>query len=78
MNQLLHYLTIVSPFEKESDSLSYQGKRMITFTDSRQGTARITMKLRQDSERRTLRHIVYHELAKQINSESSKQKITRN
>lgn len=72
INTLLDYC---KPFEKESDSLPYQGKRMITFTDSRQGTARITMKLRQDSERRTLRHIVYHELAKQINSESSKQKL---
>lgn len=65
VNILLDYC---NPFEKESDSLPYQGKRMITFTDSRQGTARITMKLRQDSERRTLRHIVYHQLAKEFNS----------
>lgn len=56
-------LNYCEPLEKESDSLPYHGKRMISFTDSRQGTARITMKVRQDSERRTLRHIVYHALA---------------
>lgn len=53
-------------FEKDTDSKPAQGRRMITFTDSRQGTARITMKLRQDSERRSLRHIVYYNLAQQF------------
>lgn len=45
--------------EKHSDSLPYQGRQMITFSDSRQGTAKITMKIRQDSERRSLRHVIY-------------------
>lgn len=53
-------------FEMDTDSKPAQGRRMITFTDSRQGTARITMKLRQDSERRSLRHIVYYNLAQQF------------
>lgn len=52
--------------EHNSDSLPYYGRRMITFTDSRQGTARISMKLRQDSERRSLRHVVYHALAERF------------
>lgn len=56
------------PFDKDTDSKPAQGRRMITFTDSRQGTARITMKLRQDSERRSLRHIVYYNLAQQFKS----------
>lgn len=55
-------------FEKDTDSKPAQGRRMITFTDSRQGTARITMKLRQDSERRSLRHIVYYNLAQRFDS----------
>ena len=52
--------------EDNPDSLPYYGRRMITFTDSRQGTARISMKLRQDSERRSLRHVVYHALAERF------------
>ena len=66
--------------EDSPDSLPYYGRRMITFTDSRQGTARISMKLRQDSERRSLRHVVYHALAERFDpslesSEAIEQKI---
>lgn len=61
-------LDYCEPYSGTKNSLPYHGKRMITFTDSRQGTARITMKLRQDSERRTLRHIVYSYLAQKTDS----------
>ena len=37
-----------------------RGRRMITFTDSRQGTARIAAKLQQDSERNRVRALSYH------------------
>ncbi len=36
----------------------YRGKRMITFTDSRQGTARIAAKIQQESERNRMRGLV--------------------
>ena len=36
-----------------------RGRRMITFTDSRQGTARISASLQRDSERNSLRSLVY-------------------
>lgn len=36
-----------------------RGRRLITFTDSRQGTARIATKIQQDSERNRARGIVY-------------------
>ncbi|MFY9259148.1 MAG: DEAD/DEAH box helicase [Gallionella sp.] len=36
-----------------------RGRRMIAFTDSRQGTARIAAKLQQDSERGRVRSLVY-------------------
>lgn len=39
-----------------------RGRRMITFTDSRQGTARIAAKLQQDAERNALRAAVYRKL----------------
>ncbi|WP_157609021.1 DEAD/DEAH box helicase [Variovorax sp. Root411] len=40
-----------------------RGRRMITFTDSRQGTARIAAQLQQDSERNGLRAAVYRRIA---------------
>lgn len=39
-----------------------RGRRLITFTDSRQGTARIAAKLQQDAERNALRAAVYRKL----------------
>lgn len=47
----------------ENKPLPRQGKRLITFTDSRQGTARITMKLNHDAIQRTLWHIIYDTIA---------------
>ncbi len=42
--------------------LPRRGRRMITFTDSRQGTARMAAKLQQDAERNALRSAVYRKL----------------
>ena len=39
-----------------------RGRRMITFTDSRQGTARIAAQLQQDAERTAVRSAVYKKL----------------
>lgn len=43
--------------------LPYNGKTMISFTDSRQGTARISMKIAKDSQIRTINHIIHHYLS---------------
>lgn len=40
----------------------FQGRKLISFTDSRQGTARIAVKLQQDSERNRSRGLVYQRL----------------
>ncbi len=40
----------------------FQGRKLISFTDSRQGTARIAIKLQQDSERNRIRGLVYQRL----------------
>lgn len=42
----------------------HEGQRLITFTDSRQGTARMSVKLQQDAERNSLRSMVFHALLK--------------
>jgi len=41
-----------------------RGRRLITFTDSRQGTARLAVKIQQDSERNRLRGLVYETVAR--------------
>lgn len=37
-----------------------QGRRLLSFTDSRQGTARFSAKLQQDAERALTRAVIYH------------------
>jgi DEAD/DEAH box helicase domain-containing protein len=44
------------------------GSRLITFTDSRQGTARFSAKLQLDSERKWCRSTIYRELARNSNA----------
>lgn len=39
----------------------YRGRRLLTFNDSRQGTARIAARLQQESERSRVRGLVYHQ-----------------
>lgn len=43
----------------EANDRPNRGKRLITFTDSRQGTARISTKIQQDSERDSIRGLIY-------------------
>lgn len=53
----------------------FQGRKLISFTDSRQGTARIAVKLQQDSERNRIRGLVYRRLlqAQPVNSLSEEE-----
>ena len=45
-----------------AQSLSGRGRRLITFTDSRQGTARVSVRMQQEAERSRLRGMVIGEL----------------
>jgi ATP-dependent helicase YprA (DUF1998 family)/rubrerythrin len=49
-----------------SSDIPYEGRKLITFSDSRQGTARIAVKIQQESERAVLRTQVVSETNKQI------------
>ncbi|MDD5036643.1 MAG: hypothetical protein PHE55_18035, partial [Methylococcaceae bacterium] len=53
----------VKPFEKDLEPRPLEGRRLITFTDSRQGTARFAAKLQQESERDYVRSLLYHHVA---------------
>jgi DEAD/DEAH box helicase domain-containing protein len=48
-----------------------RGRRMITFTDSRQGTARIAAKLQQDAERNRVRGAIYQRVTSPQQSASA-------
>ncbi|WP_293688869.1 DEAD/DEAH box helicase [Thiolapillus sp.] len=59
--ELLKYL----PPKKTRSSdhpLPLQGRNLLAFTDSRQGTARIAARLQQESERNYVRSLLYHKL----------------
>lgn len=49
---------LASPFNEPGRPMS--GRRALTFSDSRQGTARLAAKLQQDSERNLTRAFLYH------------------
>jgi DEAD/DEAH box helicase domain-containing protein len=52
-------LGAVSP-DRASSEKPFSGRRLLTFTDARQGTARLSAKLQADAERAFVRAFVYH------------------
>ena len=54
-------------------SQPFRGRRMLTFTDSRQGTAKIAVKIQQDSERLRTRGIIFRSLFKNDKQDEIKQ-----
>lgn len=54
----------------KSDSCPSHGKKMLCFTDSRQGTARIATQLQQNSDSNTFRYLLYTTVAKKEASQS--------
>ena len=56
-----------APMDKDSRSkdkdILYEGRKFITFTDSRQGTAKSALGINQDVERNWIRSAIYHDLA---------------
>ena len=56
-------LDYTSPLPKGGERLPSNGRRLLTFTDSRQGTARFALDAQLDSERNYTRSVVYHLVA---------------
>lgn len=48
---------------KVEKHLPFDGRRLITFSDSRQGTAKFSLKAKMDAERNHVRSLIYHHLA---------------
>lgn len=55
-------LDAVPPGTKGTTSQPLNGRQLLTFTDSRQGTARLSAKLQIAGERNLVRSIIYHEV----------------
>jgi DEAD/DEAH box helicase domain-containing protein len=56
-------LEAMPPLSTKNNPGPLDGRRLISFTDSRQGTARFAAKLQQESERDYVRSLLYHQLA---------------
>ena len=52
-----------TPPMRASAKLPSQGRRLLGFSDSRQGSARLAVRLQQEAERNRVRSILYHGLA---------------
>lgn len=53
----------MQPLGKSDTPLPLDGRRLITFSDSRQGTARFAAKAQQEAERNYVRSLLYHHVA---------------
>lgn len=51
------------PYPKNASALPFDGRRLISFTDSRQGTARFAAKMQLETERDFVRSLLYHSVA---------------
>ncbi len=51
------------PMQHGACKLPSQGRRLLGFSDSRQGSARLAVRLQQEAERNRVRSILYHALA---------------
>ena len=64
------------PAEGEASAGPNQGRRLLTFTDSRQGTARIAARLQQDTDRNFIRSVTYHAVAPVQSGEVAKSSVS--
>lgn len=62
MSSVIGALLDFCPEDASPEGKPFQGRKMISFTDSRQGTARIAAKLQQDSERNRIRGLIYYKI----------------
>lgn len=78
LSGILPTLLEFAPDGPNPAELPYRGRRLLTFSDSRQGTARLATRLQQDSERSRVRGLAYHHVIGFGigTSESRSQKLT--
>ncbi|MBV5329343.1 MAG: DEAD/DEAH box helicase [Chlorobium sp.] len=57
------------PPMQTKEAVPIEGRRLLSFTDSRQGTARIAVKLQIETERNYVRSFLYHKIADQAQAQ---------
>jgi ATP-dependent helicase YprA (DUF1998 family) len=73
---LLEFCPDIDTKEDKPLERPMRGRRMISFTDSRQGTARIAARLQQDSERNRVRGLVYQRVVAASTQASSAEAVS--
>ncbi|MCL4704087.1 DEAD/DEAH box helicase [bacterium] len=68
-------LEFTLPPDDEKRKSPFEGRRLLSFTDSRQGSARIAARLQQDADRNYVRSLLYHHLAAANNGEVQSEKL---
>lgn len=63
---LLPTMLEFAPDGEHAADRPYNGRRLLTFSDSRQGTARMAAKLQQDAERTKMRGLIYHHVLRKF------------
>jgi hypothetical protein len=76
LSSLLPQLLEYAPDEVECRAIELpcQGRRLLTFNDSRQGSARMAARLQQEAERSRVRGLVYHLALQRGSSKASAEK----
>ncbi|WP_224961260.1 DEAD/DEAH box helicase [Geomonas subterranea] len=72
LGNILPTLLEFAPDGEKPAAHPYRGRRLLTFNDSRQGTARMAARLQQDAERTRIRSLVYHLTLQHGKSQSGK------
>lgn len=60
LGNILPTILEYAPDGDDPENHPYWGRRLLSFTDSRQGTARLAAKLQQEAERNRVRSLIYH------------------
>ncbi|MCY0151672.1 DEAD/DEAH box helicase [Hoeflea alexandrii] len=68
-------LEAVLPSQQRGEKLPSLGRRLLSFTDSRQGTARMAAKLQTESERSFVRSFIYHQVQASMGATGDLDKI---
>ena len=61
----------MDPIEKGAADVPAEGRRMLTFSDSRQGTARFALRAQLEGERNATRAVVYHTLQRAVRDKAA-------
>lgn len=77
-NQVLADIILgqTTPTEKITSKTLYEGRKYISFTDSRQGTAKISAMINIDSENYWTRYQIYHHLLKRLKEFAPQEDLT--